>query len=117
VDENGKFVSLFWADATSRKNYNHFGDLVSFGATYSTNQYNMKFTHFIGINHHMQIVFFRAGFLLNEKIESYKWLLKTFLKAMGGKPQSLLQLMKMQACDLQLPLFSQIYFTGYACGI
>jgi hypothetical protein len=38
VDENGKLVSLFWADATSRKNYIHFGDLVSFDATYSTNQ-------------------------------------------------------------------------------
>jgi zinc finger SWIM domain-containing protein 3 len=45
----------------------------------------MKFTPFIGVNHHMQSVFFGAGFLLDEKIESYKWLLKTFLFAMGGK--------------------------------
>jgi hypothetical protein len=57
VDKNGKLVSLFWADATSRKNYNHFGYLVSFNATYSTNQYNMKFTPFIGVNYHMQSVF------------------------------------------------------------
>jgi hypothetical protein len=90
VDENGKLVSIFWADATSRKNYSHFGDLVSFDATYSTNQYNMKFTPLIGVNHHMQSVFFGAGFLLNEKIESYEWLLKTFLVAMGGKAPSLI---------------------------
>jgi zinc finger SWIM domain-containing protein 3 len=45
----------------------------------------MKFTPFIVVNHHMQSVFFGAGFLLDEKIESYKWLLKTFLFAMGGK--------------------------------
>jgi zinc finger SWIM domain-containing protein 3 len=38
----------------------------------------------------MQIVFFGTGFLLNEKIESYKWLLKTFLKAMGGKAPKLI---------------------------
>jgi hypothetical protein len=45
----------------------------------------MKFTPFTGVNHHMQSVFFGAGFLLNEKIESYEWLLKTFLLVMGGK--------------------------------
>ena len=54
VDAQGKLVYVFWADATSRKNYSHFGDLVSFDATYSTNQYNMKFTPFTGVNHHMQ---------------------------------------------------------------
>jgi hypothetical protein len=45
---------------------------VSFDATYSTNQYNMIFTYFTGINHHMQSVFFEAAFLANEKIESYE---------------------------------------------
>jgi hypothetical protein len=45
----------------------------------------MKFAPFTSVNHHMQSVFFRAGFLLNEKIESYEWLLKTFLLAMGAK--------------------------------
>jgi hypothetical protein len=90
VDEDGKLVYVFWADATSRKNYSHFGDLVSFDATYSTNQYNVKFTPFTGVNHHMQSVFFGTGFLLNEKIESYVWLFKTFLSAMGGKAPSLI---------------------------
>jgi len=53
-------------------------------ATYTTNQYNMKFVPFTGVNHHLQSVFLGAAFLANEKIESYVWLLKTFLKAMGG---------------------------------
>jgi hypothetical protein len=57
VDEHGKLVYILWADATSRKNYSHFGDLVSFDATYSTNQYNMIFAPFTGVNHHMQSVF------------------------------------------------------------
>jgi hypothetical protein len=38
----------------------------------------------------MQSVFFGAGFLLNEKIESYEWLLKTSLSAMGGKAPKLI---------------------------
>jgi hypothetical protein len=63
---------------------------VSFDATYSTNQYNMIFTYFTGINHHMQSVFFGAAFLANEKIESYVWLFQTFLLAMGGKAPRLI---------------------------
>jgi hypothetical protein len=46
VDEHGKLVYVFWADATSRKNYRHFGDLVSLDATYSINKYNMIFATF-----------------------------------------------------------------------
>lgn len=85
VDEDGKLLYIFWADGTSRKNYSHFGDLASFDSTYSTNQYNMKFTPFTGVSHHMQSIFFGGGFLINERIESYEWLFKTFLAAMGGK--------------------------------
>jgi hypothetical protein len=85
VDDQGKLVYILWADATSRKNYNHFGDVLTFDATYSTNQYNMKFAPFTGVNHNLQSVFFGGAFLVNEKIESYEWLFQTFLLAMGGK--------------------------------
>jgi hypothetical protein len=54
VDEDGKLVYIFWVDATCRKSYTHFDDLLSVDATYSTNQYNMKFAPFTGVNHHMQ---------------------------------------------------------------
>jgi hypothetical protein len=53
VDDQGKLIYIFWPDATSRKNYSHFGDVVIFYATYSTNWYNMKFAPFTCINHHM----------------------------------------------------------------
>jgi hypothetical protein len=85
-----QLVYIFWTDATSRKNYRHFGDLVSFDTTYSTNQYNMIFASFIGVNHHMQSVLFGAAFIANEKIESYEWLFQTFLLAMGGKAPRLI---------------------------
>ncbi|KAG2657873.1 hypothetical protein PVAP13_1KG158805 [Panicum virgatum] len=57
VDDQGRLVRVFWADAVCRKNY---------------------------INHHLQSVFLGAAFLAAEKIESYVWLFETFLKAMGG---------------------------------
>ncbi len=84
IDEKGRLVHVFWADNTCRKNYAVFGDLISFDATYSTNQYNMIFTPFTGINHHSGCVLFGAALISNEKIDSYKWLFSTFLKAMGG---------------------------------
>ena len=45
---------------------------------------NMIFTPFTGVNHHKANVLFGAILLSNEKIESYTWLFKTFLNAMGG---------------------------------
>ncbi|XP_048561012.1 protein FAR1-RELATED SEQUENCE 5-like [Triticum urartu] len=86
VDKEGNLMYVFWADAMSRKNYSHFGGdgVVSFDSTYTTNQYDMIFAPFTGVNHHLQSVFFGAAFLCNEQTESYVWLLETFLIAMGG---------------------------------
>jgi hypothetical protein len=85
VDEHKKSVYIFWVDATSRKNYRHFGDLVYFDAIYSTNHYNMIFAHFTGVKHQMQSVLFGAAFIENENIASYEWLFQTFLLVMWGK--------------------------------
>jgi len=34
-------------------NYGVFGDVISVDATYSANQYNMKFVPFTGVNHYL----------------------------------------------------------------
>jgi hypothetical protein len=59
--------------------------VLSFDTTYNTNQYDLKFAPFMGVNHHMRSIFFGAAFLADEKIESYVWLFEAFLRAMGGK--------------------------------
>jgi hypothetical protein len=66
-----RLFQVFWADTTSKKNYVHFGDVLSFETNYSINQYDMKFSSFTGVNHHMCSIFFSAAFLADEKIESY----------------------------------------------
>jgi zinc finger SWIM domain-containing protein 3 len=38
----------------------------------------------------MQSVFLGGAFIVNEKIESYEWLFRTFLSAMGGKAPRLI---------------------------
>lgn len=39
LDEAKKLTRLFWADNTSIKNFQKFGDVVSFDATYGTNRF------------------------------------------------------------------------------
>ena len=68
VDEQGRLFRVFWADALCKKNYSVFGDVVSIDSTYTTNQYNMNFVSFTGVNHHLQSVFLGATFLANKKI-------------------------------------------------
>jgi hypothetical protein len=87
---DGRLFRVFWADTTSKKNYAHFGDALSFDSTYNTNRYDMKFAPFTGVNHHMRSIFFGAAFLADEKIKSYVWLFQTFLRAMGGKAPTLI---------------------------
>ena len=80
--------NCFWTNARSRIAYQYFGDVVIFDATYQTNTYKMPFVPFTGVNHHYQSVMFGCALLVNEIVESYTWLLKTWLSAMLGNPPS-----------------------------
>jgi hypothetical protein len=83
---DGRLFQMFLADTTSKKNYDYFGDVLSFDTTYNTNQYDMKFTPFTGVNHHMCSIFFGAALLPDEKIESYVWLFQIW----GGNAPTLI---------------------------
>ncbi|XP_042988767.1 protein FAR1-RELATED SEQUENCE 5-like [Carya illinoinensis] len=88
VDENGCMGSCFWADARSRAAYQYFGDVVTFDVTYLTNIYKMPFVPFSGVNHHHQTIMFGCALLVNETVESYIWLLRTWQEAMLGRAPS-----------------------------
>ncbi|XP_021972021.2 protein FAR1-RELATED SEQUENCE 5-like [Helianthus annuus] len=90
VVEKGQLRSIFWADEISKINYEVFGDVLAFDATYHTNKYNMIFVPFTGVDNHKQCVTFGAGLLFNETTESYKWLLESFLKAHKKQPKLVL---------------------------
>lgn len=47
----------------------------------------MVFVPFTGIDNHNRCVTFGAGLISKENIESYKWLLRSFLKAFGEQPK------------------------------
>ncbi|XP_052624911.1 protein FAR1-RELATED SEQUENCE 5-like [Lactuca sativa] len=85
--EEKRLFSMFWAYGTSKYNYKEFEDVVSFDVNYQTNRYNMVFVPFTGIDNHKRCVTFGARLLTREDTDSYKWLLKCFLKAFGSPPK------------------------------
>lgn len=50
----------------------------------------MIFGPFTGIDNHKRCITFAACFIAKEDVDSFIWVFKTFLKAMGGKEPSCL---------------------------
>ncbi|KAK0575930.1 hypothetical protein LWI29_009276 [Acer saccharum] len=89
LDEDNHFGNLFWADSTSRSDYAFFGDVLAFDSTYRTNVYRRPLVMLVGVNHHHSTTIFGFGLLCDETVDTYTWLLQTFLVAMHGqKPKS-----------------------------
>ncbi|XP_021686198.1 protein FAR-RED ELONGATED HYPOCOTYL 3 isoform X1 [Hevea brasiliensis] len=77
--------NLFWVDAKSRHDYVNFCDVVSFDATYVRNKYKMPLTLFVGVNQHCQFMLLGCALLSEESATTYSWLMRTWLRAMGGQ--------------------------------
>ncbi|XP_035840187.1 protein FAR1-RELATED SEQUENCE 5-like [Helianthus annuus] len=87
VDDDKRLTGLFWADGLCKLNFMEFGDVISFDATLKPNRYKMVFVPFTGIDNHCRNVTLGAGLLSSESIESYKWLLNSFVKSFGRQPK------------------------------
>ncbi|KAK2634904.1 hypothetical protein Ddye_029696 [Dipteronia dyeriana] len=81
-DTHNLITILRWADSTSHYDYGFFGDVLAFDATYITNVYRRPLVMLVGVNHHHSTTIFGFGLLGNETVETYTWLLRTFLVAM-----------------------------------
>ncbi|XAR48672.1 hypothetical protein NMG60_11031563 [Bertholletia excelsa] len=84
-EADGCLLNLFWADGMSRTDYECFGDVVAFDSTYKMSRYNKPVVIFSGVNHHGLTCLFGCALLSDESFENYKWVLTSFLEAMGGK--------------------------------
>ncbi|XP_057425943.1 protein FAR1-RELATED SEQUENCE 5-like [Lotus japonicus] len=82
-DENLK--DLFWSDGVSRVDYHAFGDVMAFDSTYKRNKYNKPLVIFCGYNHHGQTTVFACALITDESIQTYKWVLETFVECMFEK--------------------------------
>ncbi|KAK0577467.1 hypothetical protein LWI29_033321 [Acer saccharum] len=83
--EDDSMGNLFLTDSVSRCDYRYFGDVISFNSTYRTNCYNRSLVIFVGVNTHTKTTIFGFELLVDETVETYTWILQTFLEAMHGK--------------------------------
>ncbi|XP_058181248.1 protein FAR1-RELATED SEQUENCE 5-like [Rhododendron vialii] len=74
-EDERRLTHCFWADATSRKSYLYFGDVVIFDTT---------------VNHHRQTTLFGCGLLTDGSSDSFEWLFKEWLKAMPRGPPKMI---------------------------
>uniref|UniRef100_A0A151UDJ3 Protein FAR1-RELATED SEQUENCE 5 n=1 Tax=Cajanus cajan TaxID=3821 RepID=A0A151UDJ3_CAJCA len=85
TNSDGGLKQLFWADGCNKSDFLCFGDVLAFDMTYRKNNYNYPLVIFSGCNHHSQTVIFGCALVSDETIDTYKWVLKSFLEAMGNK--------------------------------
>ncbi|KAF7135397.1 hypothetical protein RHSIM_Rhsim08G0139400 [Rhododendron simsii] len=90
TDDKDRMTHCFWADATSRKSYQYFGDVVVFDTTYYTSKYSLIFAPILGVNHHRQTTLLGCAFLSDEKADLFVWLFNEWLKAMPGGPPKMI---------------------------
>lgn len=85
LNEDQRLRNLFWADAKSRDDYLSFNDVVSFDTTYVKFNDKLPLALFIGVNHHSQPMLLGCALVADESMETFVWLIKTWLRAMGGR--------------------------------
>ncbi|KAH7663176.1 FHY3/FAR1 family protein [Dioscorea alata] len=90
TDDENRLTHCFWADATCRKSYKYFGDVVVFDTTYNTNKYCMVLAPIVGVNHHGRTTVFGCALLSKETIETFEWFFREWLKAMPAGPPKLI---------------------------
>ncbi|KAL5554403.1 hypothetical protein UlMin_041804 [Ulmus minor] len=85
IDEEDRLCHIFWDDSGCQRDYMCFSDVLAFDTMYWSNMFNKPLVMFIGMNNHFRTCVFGFALLLNETINSYKWVLQTFLDYMHSR--------------------------------
>ncbi|XP_008775026.2 protein FAR1-RELATED SEQUENCE 6-like [Phoenix dactylifera] len=85
-NDEGCLRNVFWADIRARAAYQYFSDVITFDTMYLTDEYEILFASFVGVNHHGQSVLLGCGLLADETMETYIWLFMKWLTCMNDKP-------------------------------
>lgn len=90
LNEEQRLRNVLWVDAKSRLDCSNFGDVVFFDTTYIKNEYKLPFAPFIGVNHHFQFLLLGCVLVADETKSTYIWLMRAWLRAMGGHAPSVI---------------------------
>ncbi|KAF7124972.1 hypothetical protein RHSIM_Rhsim12G0053100 [Rhododendron simsii] len=85
LDVDEMITNIFWADHEMIRDYELFGDTLSFDTTFRTNKEFRPLAIFTGFNHFRMTVIFGVALMYDETIPSFVWLFEKFLEAMSGK--------------------------------
>lgn len=85
VDDEGRLQHLFFCDGYSRIDFQVYGDVLAFDATYGKNKYQCPLVVFSGVNNHNKSIIFGGAIVANETEDTYVWVLQQFLEAKFGK--------------------------------
>ncbi|XP_043707523.1 protein FAR-RED IMPAIRED RESPONSE 1-like [Telopea speciosissima] len=84
LNDEQRLRNVFWVDAKGRHDCISFNDVVSLDTTYLKKRCKMPFAPFMGVNHHFQSMLVGCALLADETSSTFVWLLRTWLRAMGG---------------------------------
>ncbi|KAI4338962.1 hypothetical protein MLD38_023961 [Melastoma candidum] len=85
LNEDQFLRNLFWVDGKARDDYPSFSDVVSLDTSYIGSNEKLPLVLFVGVNHHCQAMLLGCGLLADQSRATFTWLLRTWLRAMGGK--------------------------------
>ena len=87
---SGAFERVFIQTPQMVRNYALYHDVVFMDATYSTNVHSMPLVVLSGVNNEGKNTVLGFGFLTNETMESYQWLLEQLVYVTKRAPRVLL---------------------------
>ncbi|KAL3680745.1 hypothetical protein R1sor_023701 [Riccia sorocarpa] len=90
VDEDGRLENILWIPGSARQMAEVFADIVVFDTTYRLNRYSMPFGCFAAVNNHGQTVLLGDTLMRNETSESFRWIFRTWSRAIGRAPDCML---------------------------
>ncbi|XP_021718840.1 protein FAR-RED IMPAIRED RESPONSE 1-like [Chenopodium quinoa] len=91
LDEEGRLKDVLWVDARSRVAFEDFGDAVCFDTTYLTNEYELLFANFVGVNHHGQSLLLGCALVSHEDCDTFAWIFRQWLACMNNRaPKAIL---------------------------
>ncbi|XP_017221158.1 protein FAR1-RELATED SEQUENCE 11-like [Daucus carota subsp. sativus] len=107
VDEQNRLEHILWVPAHCFNGYIKYGDAVAFDTTYKVIYYDMPFGIFVGIDNHGRTILFGSALLRNETLDTFQWLMKTFVTLMRKPPQTIItdqDACIKQAIKVEMPL-------------